>query len=126
MINVIKDLSNAHKKKEITEKFMEKILDMLNQNEQGALKKFQYNKNKEHEMTQKQIKELREDLNKHQSETKDTIKREIHELKMTTQIIKEELITDLENLRKKNQTEILEIKSPYRQTKNTVEGHSRD
>jgi hypothetical protein len=40
-------------------------------------------------MTQKQINELIEDLNKHQSETKDTIKREIHELKMTTQIIKE-------------------------------------
>jgi hypothetical protein len=31
---------------------------------------------------------------------------------------------DLENLRRKNQTEILEIKSPYK-TKNTVEGHSR-
>jgi hypothetical protein len=32
-------------------------------------------------MTQKQINKLREDLNKHQSETKDTINREIHELK---------------------------------------------
>jgi hypothetical protein len=30
----------------------------------------------------------------------------------------------MENLRKKNQTEILEIKSPFSQTKNTVEGHS--
>jgi hypothetical protein len=30
----------------------------------------------------------------------------------------------VENLRRKNQTEILEIKSPYSQTKNTVEGHS--
>jgi chromosome segregation ATPase len=30
----------------------------------------------------------------------------------------------LENLRRKNQTEILEIESPYSQTKNTVEGHS--
>jgi hypothetical protein len=30
----------------------------------------------------------------------------------------------MENLRRKNQTEILEIKSPYSQTKNTVEGHS--
>jgi septal ring factor EnvC (AmiA/AmiB activator) len=30
----------------------------------------------------------------------------------------------LENLRRKNQTEILEIKSPYSQRKNTVEGHS--
>jgi uncharacterized protein involved in exopolysaccharide biosynthesis len=53
---------------------MEKILDMVNQNVQDALKKFQDTKNKEHEMTEKQIKELREDLNKHQSETKDTIK----------------------------------------------------
>jgi chromosome segregation ATPase len=34
------------------------------------------------------------------------------------------LNTDLENLRRKNQTEILEIKGPYSQTKNTVEGHS--
>jgi hypothetical protein len=31
---------------------------------------------------------------------------------------------DLENLRRKNQIEILEIKSPYSQTKNTVEDHS--
>jgi hypothetical protein len=30
----------------------------------------------------------------------------------------------MENLRKKNQTEILEIKSGFIQTKNTVEGHS--
>jgi hypothetical protein len=43
---------------------------------------------------------------------------------MTTQIIKEELSKDLENLRRKNQTEILEIKSPYNQIKNTVEGQS--
>jgi hypothetical protein len=35
-------------------------------------------------MTQEQIKELREDFNKHQSEIKNTIKRE------TTQIIKED------------------------------------
>jgi chromosome segregation ATPase len=31
---------------------------------------------------------------------------------------------DTENLRRKNQTEILEIKNLYSQTKNTVEGHS--
>jgi hypothetical protein len=31
---------------------------------------------------------------------------------------------DMENLRKKNQTEILKIKSPFNQTKNTVEGHT--
>jgi hypothetical protein len=30
----------------------------------------------------------------------------------------------MENLRRKNQTEILEIKTPYSQTKNTVEGYS--
>jgi uncharacterized phage infection (PIP) family protein YhgE len=81
-------------KEEISEKFMEKILDMVNQNVQDALKKFQDTKNKKHKMTQKQIRELREDLNKHQSETKDIIKRGIHELQNT----KEELITDFENL----------------------------
>jgi gas vesicle protein len=68
---------------------MEKMLDMVNQNVQDALKKFQDTKNKEHEMIQKQIKEFREDFNKHQHETKDTIKSEIHELKRTAQIIKE-------------------------------------
>jgi chromosome segregation ATPase len=31
---------------------------------------------------------------------------------------------DFENLRRRNQLEILEIKSPYSQTKNTVEGYS--
>jgi chromosome segregation ATPase len=51
-------------------------------------------------------------------------KREIYELKMTTQNIKEELNNDIKNLRKKNQTEILEIQSPFSQTKSTVEGHS--
>jgi hypothetical protein len=103
---------------------MEKILDMVNQNVQDALKKFQDIKNKEHEKTQKQIKELREGFNKYQSETKDTVKRERYELKLITQNIKEELNKDVENFRKKNQTEILEIKRPFSQTENTVEGHS--
>jgi hypothetical protein len=47
-INVTREPSNTHKntlKEEIlyenTEKFMEKILDMVNQNEQTVLKKFQ-------------------------------------------------------------------------------------
>jgi hypothetical protein len=53
-------------------------------------------------MTQKQIKELREDSNKHQGETKDTIKREMHELKRTTQIIKQELNKAMASLRRKN------------------------
>jgi hypothetical protein len=74
---------------DITEKFMEKILDMYNQNVQNAFKKFQNTKNKEREKTQKQINEIREDFNKHKSETNDTIKRKICELKMTTQNIKE-------------------------------------
>jgi chromosome segregation ATPase len=43
---------------------------------------------------------------------------------MATENIKEELNKDMENLRKKNQTEIMDIKSPFSQSKNTVEGHS--
>jgi hypothetical protein len=49
---------------------------MINQNIQNAFKKFKDTKNKEHETTQKQINEFREDFNKHQSQTKDTIKKE--------------------------------------------------
>jgi hypothetical protein len=56
---------------------VEKILDMVNKNVQDALKKFQDTKNKEHEKTREEINELREDFNIHQSETMDTIKREI-------------------------------------------------
>jgi hypothetical protein len=60
MINATQEPGDTHKKKnlkeiilaEITEKFMEKILDMVNQNGQDALKKFQDSKNKEHEKTQ--------------------------------------------------------------------------
>jgi DNA-binding protein YbaB len=40
---------------EINENFTEMLLDMINQNVQEALKKFQDNKNKEYEKTQKQI-----------------------------------------------------------------------
>jgi hypothetical protein len=43
---------------------------------------------------------------------------------MITQNIKEELNKDMENFRKKIETEILEIKSPLSQTKNIVEDHS--
>jgi hypothetical protein len=38
---------------------------------------------------------------------------------MTTQTINEELNKDTENLTKKNQTEILETKSPFSSTKNS-------
>jgi hypothetical protein len=54
---------------EITENFMEMLLDKVNKNIQEALKKFQNNKNKEYEKTQKQINELIGALNKYQSET---------------------------------------------------------
>jgi hypothetical protein len=72
----------------------------------------------------RQINEFREDINKHQSETKDTMRREMYELKMTTQNIKDELNKDRENFSRKNQKEILEIKSLISRTKNTMEGHS--
>jgi hypothetical protein len=86
---------------EITENFKEKILDMVNQNIQDALQKFQDTKNKEHYKTQEEINELRHNLNKHQSETKDTIKREMNELKRQTKNIKEEVTKDMEKLQKK-------------------------
>jgi hypothetical protein len=61
---------------------------MVNQNVQEALKKFQGNKNK------------------HESETENTINREINELRMKIDNIKEEKTQDMENQRKKNETEI--------------------
>jgi ElaB/YqjD/DUF883 family membrane-anchored ribosome-binding protein len=54
---------------------MEKILDMVNQKAQEALKKFQDTTNKNLKKMQKQLNELREDVNKHQSETKVMIKK---------------------------------------------------
>jgi hypothetical protein len=114
MINVTKESNETCIKtlkeetlEDITKKSLEKRLDIVNHNEQDALKKFQDTKNKEHEKAQKQISELRQDFNKHQSETKDTIKRGIYELKMTTQNIEEELNKEMDNLRKKNQTDML-------------------
>jgi hypothetical protein len=80
---------------------MEMTLDTVNQNTQDALKKFQDTKNKEYEKTQKQINELRGALNKHQSETENIIDREVSELKMKIENIKEEVTHDMENLRKK-------------------------
>jgi hypothetical protein len=46
---------------------MEKILGMVNQNVQDALKKYQYTKNKEHEKTQKQIKNSENISTKHKA-----------------------------------------------------------
>jgi uncharacterized protein involved in exopolysaccharide biosynthesis len=57
---------------------MEMLLNMVNQNIKKALKKFQDNKNKEYEKTQKQINEYIEAPNKYQSETENTTNREIN------------------------------------------------
>jgi hypothetical protein len=64
-INYTKEPKEDHKnnlKEEIlqviNENFIEMLLDMVNQNIQEALKKFQDNKNKEYEKTQKQINEF--------------------------------------------------------------------
>jgi acetyl-CoA carboxylase alpha subunit len=77
------------------------ILDMVNQNVQETLKKFKDNKNGEFEKAQEQIKEPIEALYKHQSETKNTINKEINELRMKTDNIKEKETQDMENHRKK-------------------------
>jgi DNA-binding protein YbaB len=71
-VNDTKEPKEAHKnilKEEIlqaiTEDFMEMLLDMVTQNVQEALKKFQDNKNEEYEKAQKQINEIIGSLNKH-------------------------------------------------------------
>jgi hypothetical protein len=65
----------------------------------------------------------REDFNKLQSETKETMNKKIYVMKKTEQDMKEELNKDMENHRKKKQIEILEIKSSLNQIKNTMECH---
>jgi hypothetical protein len=71
-INNTKKCNKAHKnilKEEIllviNENFIKMILDMVNQNIQEALKKFQENKNKEYEKTEEQINVIIGALNKH-------------------------------------------------------------
>jgi hypothetical protein len=88
----------------INENFIEMILDIINQNVQEVLKKFQDNKNKEYGKTQKQINEIIGALNKHQNETENSIYRKINELRMKIDNIKEEVTHDMENLRKKSET----------------------
>jgi uncharacterized phage infection (PIP) family protein YhgE len=56
--------------------------------------------------THKQINEIIGTLNKNQSETENTINREINELRTKIDNIKEEVTHDMENLRKKNEIEI--------------------
>jgi polyhydroxyalkanoate synthesis regulator phasin len=78
---------------------MEMLLDMVNQNIQEVLKKFQDNKNKEYEKTQKQISGLIGDINNYQNKTENTINREINELRMKIDNIKEEVTHNMENLK---------------------------
>jgi hypothetical protein len=73
------DSNKAHKnrlKEEmlqvINENFIEMFLNMVNLSIQEALKKFQDNKNKEYEKTQKLINEIVEALYKCQTETETT------------------------------------------------------
>jgi flagellar biosynthesis GTPase FlhF len=123
-INYAKEPNKAHKnnlKEDIlqvfNENFIEMILDMVNQNVQVTLKKFQDNKNREFEKAQEQIKETVEAPYKHQTTkqqrtnnkhqtTKNTINKEINELRAKIDNIKEEGTQDVENLRKKNETEM--------------------
>jgi paraquat-inducible protein B len=107
-INNTKEPNDPHKnilKEEIlqiiTENFMEMLLDMVNQNVQEALKKFQDTKNKDYEKTQTQINELIGTLNKHQSETENTIKKEINELNKKIDNIKEKVTHGMKTLRKR-------------------------
>jgi cell division protein FtsX len=100
-IDYPKEPNKAHKntlKEEITENFMEILLEKVNQNVQEALKKFQDIKNTEYESTQKQISELIAALNKYQSETENTINRG---LRMKIDNMEKEVTYDMENLRKK-------------------------
>jgi vacuolar-type H+-ATPase subunit I/STV1 len=109
-INYAKEPIEAHRntlKEEILqvikENFIEIILDMVNQNVQEKLKKFQDKKNEEFEKAQEQIKETIEALYKHQSEKKNTITREINELRIKIDSTKEKETQDNENLQKKEE-----------------------
>jgi hypothetical protein len=107
-INYDKEPNKAHKNfpreeilQVINENFIEMIQGMVNRNVQETFKKFQDNKNREYEKEQQQIKETIEGLYKHQSETKSSINREINDLRMKIDNIKEEVTHDMENLRKR-------------------------
>jgi hypothetical protein len=62
--------------------------------------------NREFEKVKEEIKETIEALYKHQSETENMINKEINELRTKMDNIKEEMTQDMENLRKKNKTEL--------------------
>jgi hypothetical protein len=123
-INYTKEPNEPHKnslKEEIlqviNENFIEMLLDMVNQNVQEALKKFQVNKNKEYEKTQKQINEIIGALNERQTETETTTNTEINELRAKTDNIKEEVTHDMEDLRKKNETNTKQNGRPFQKNR---------
>jgi hypothetical protein len=62
---------------EITKKLMKKLQGMVNHKIHDALKIIKTLRVKKFEKTQKQLNKLREDFQKHQHETKDTIKRDV-------------------------------------------------
>jgi hypothetical protein len=78
------ELNGFHKKclkqeiiSELTEIPLEKLQELVKQNVQEELKQYQHSTNKNLEKTQIQLNELREDINKLQSEKTGTIKEEI-------------------------------------------------
>jgi DNA repair exonuclease SbcCD ATPase subunit len=112
-INFVKEHNEAQKnnlKEEImqviNENFIEMVLDMVKQNVQETLKKFQDNKDREFDKAQEEIKDTIEALYEHQSETKSMINKEINELRLKIKNIKKEETQDMENHRKKNEREI--------------------
>jgi 4-hydroxy-L-threonine phosphate dehydrogenase PdxA len=90
---------------------------MVNQNVQEALKKLQKKKRKNMEDTKTNI--LIGALNKHQSETGNTINKEINELRMKIDNIKEEMTHDMENLRKGLNTNTKHNGRPLQKTRTT-------
>jgi chromosome segregation ATPase len=87
------------------------VLDMVNQNIQETLEKFQDNKNREFEKAQKQLKEAIEALYKHQSETKNRKNKEINELRTKIDNTKEEETQDMENQNKPEMQNKMEVQS---------------
>jgi chromosome segregation ATPase len=112
-INYAKEPNEAHKnnlKEDIlqvlNDNFIAMILDMVNQNVQETLKKFQDNRIREFEKAKEEIKETIEALYKHQKETENMMNKQINELRTKIDNIKEERTQDMENFRKKNKTEL--------------------
>jgi anion-transporting ArsA/GET3 family ATPase len=78
----------------LTDTFMEKLQEMVKKNIKNELKTPQIKnlvRHKNNEMS------LKKTSNRYQSETKESIKTEIYEIKKTTQDTKEELKKDMEN-----------------------------